>query len=212
MGINLQIITLFILFLIIELCSCMWASALQYNRTAIIGHWQIWRLLSGHFTHWDYEHLFWDASAFLIASFLLYRVSLFQFIFVLLFSLLFISLWILLLNPAVELYRGLSGLDVALFFFLSLSVIFSSLKKRRYTGMSAGMMFLSFLIMKLGYEFFSGKMLFVRDLTGNKLLLSAHLAGAVAGTVCFLLFHLLYIEKYKKYILGKVWIRPEVSI
>ena len=197
MGINLQIITLFILFLIIELCSCLWAASLQYNRTAIIDHWQIWRFLTGHFTHWNYEHLFWDAFAFLIASFLLFRISLFQFIFVLLFSLLFISLWIFLFNPAVELYRGLSGVDVALFFFLSLSVILFSLKKRKYTGMSVGILFLSFLIMKLGYEFFSGRMLFVRELPGNRLLLSAHLAGAVAGTVYFLLFYLLHIEKYK---------------
>ena len=198
MGINLQIIILFLLFLIIELCSCIWASALQYNRTAIIDHWQIWRILTGHFTHWNYEHLFWDTFAFLIASFLLFRISLFQFIFVLLFSLLFISLWILFFNPEVKLYRGLSGVDVALFFFLSLSVIRFSIKKKKYTGMAVGIVFLLFLIMKLGYEFFSGEMLFVGNLSGRKLLLSAHFSGAVAGIICFLLFYLLHIEIHKK--------------
>ena len=198
MGINLQVITFLILFLIIELCSCLWPVALQYNRTAIIGHWQLWRLFTGHFTHWNYEHLYWDAFTFLIASFLLFRISLIQFIFVLLFSLLFISVWILFLNPEVKLYRGLSGVDIALFFSLSLSLIFSSLKKRRYTGMSTGIIFLSFLIIKLGYEFFSGKMLFVTNQTGRKLLLSAHCAGAIAGIICFILFYLIHIEIYKQ--------------
>ena len=198
MGINLQVIAFFIIFLIIELCSCMWAPVLQYNRTAIIDHGQLWRLFTGHFTHWNYEHLAWDTFAFLIASFLLIRLSLFQFIFVLLFSLLFISLWIFIFNPSVEFYRGLSGVDVAMFFSLSLSIILFSLKKRRYTGMISGILFLLFMIIKLGYEFFLFYMLFVRNIAGRKLLLSAHFAGALAGVICFLIFYLLNLEKDKR--------------
>ena len=192
---NLQMVVLFILFIILELCSSCFGAVFQYNRTAVIDHWQFWRLLTAHFTHWNYEHLFWDASAFLIASFLLLRFSVLQFCIMLLFSLVFISVWILIFNPDVNLYRGLSGVDVSLFFFLSLSIMLFSWKKRRRTGVIAGIIFLSLLIMKAGYEFFSGEMLFVRNLPGRRVLLSAHLAGAFAGTVSFIFLHLVHLEK-----------------
>ena len=194
------LVCLSVLFFIIEVSSFLWGSALQYDRTGIVEHSQFWRLFTGHFTHWGVEHFIWDASAFLIASFLLLRVSCFKLVFVILFSILFISLWILFFNPAVKYYRGLSGVDEALFFFLTLSVIFFSIKNRSYTACFTGILFLSFLSIKLGYEFLSGKMLFVGDRSGGKLLLSAHVAGAAAGVICFALFDLLHIETFRQHI------------
>ena len=199
----LYLIYLSLLFCIIEVSSFLWGSALQYDRIGILEHSQFWRLLSGHFTHWGCEHFIWDALAFLIASFVLLRISFFKLIFVILFSILFISLWILCFDPSVRYYRGLSGVDEALFFFLTLSVIFFSIKNRSYTACLTGIIFLSFLSIKLGYEFFSGKMLFVGNISGAKLLLSAHFAGAVAGVICFALLDLLHIETCRQNVVAQ---------
>ena len=41
------------------------AEAWEYNREAILhGEWG--RLLTGHLTHWNFDHLFWDAATFLL--------------------------------------------------------------------------------------------------------------------------------------------------
>ena len=41
------------------------AEAWEYNREAILhGEWS--RILTGHLTHWNLDHLFWDATTFLL--------------------------------------------------------------------------------------------------------------------------------------------------
>ena len=40
-----------------------WAAAWQYERAAIAaGQW--WRMLTGHLTHWNMDHLLWDVLMF----------------------------------------------------------------------------------------------------------------------------------------------------
>ncbi len=71
-----------------------------------------WRLLTGHFTHWTADHLQWDLLVFVALAILFppRRLG------VLLFSTaLLVSLGVILLHPQLPSYRGLSGLDSALF-------------------------------------------------------------------------------------------------
>jgi hypothetical protein len=42
-------------------------SWLEFNRPAIL-HGEIWRTLTGHFTHWTASHLFWDIIVFLVLA------------------------------------------------------------------------------------------------------------------------------------------------
>ena len=40
---------------------------MQYDRSAIAAG-EAWRLLTGHWTHWSLEHLFWSGGAFLLLA------------------------------------------------------------------------------------------------------------------------------------------------
>ena len=49
-------------------CAVHWVpgadAALQYSRAAL-AQGEIWRTVTGHWTHWSFELLFWDVAAFI---------------------------------------------------------------------------------------------------------------------------------------------------
>jgi rhomboid family GlyGly-CTERM serine protease len=156
--------------------------ALQFDRTAIIDHWQLWRLLTCHITHWSAEHCFWDLLAFAGAWFALAPRHPKTLWMLPLSSSLLISLWILLFNQEVEIYRGLSGVDVAMFAFLAPCYILRFSKEMRWSRLSAAILLALALAAKLAYEYSTGEALFAG---GGPVLFSAHLAGAFSGALCF---------------------------
>ena len=48
------------------------AGALQYDRGAIAAG-QVWRIITGHFTHWSADHLSWDVAVFAVLGLLAER-------------------------------------------------------------------------------------------------------------------------------------------
>ena len=48
------------------------SESLQFDREAVAGG-EIWRIVTGHFCHWNFDHLFWDLSMFLILGAMLER-------------------------------------------------------------------------------------------------------------------------------------------
>lgn len=88
-------------------------AVLEYQRVAVL-HGEVWRLLTCHWVHWSPEHLQWDlvASLGLVVA---CRAHLRQAAAALAASSLAIPLAILVLQPRLATYRGLSGLESALF-------------------------------------------------------------------------------------------------
>jgi rhomboid family GlyGly-CTERM serine protease len=172
------------------------AVSLQFDRKAILDQFQLWRIITCHLTHWNYEHYFWDMFAFVIAAYALLRLSPGHFWPILLIAPIFISIWILVFNPDVRLYRGFSGVDMALFVFLALSFANCFANKRQWYRMLASILLLLGLTAKIAYESLSGNMLFISDNISGNLLLSAHIAGSLTGLVYFL-FRLYAISRLK---------------
>ena len=159
--------------------------ALQFDRTAIVDNLQLWRLVTCHMTHWSADHWFWDIVAFMVAGLGMLRISPTRLWTLLPFAALFISLWILIFNSEVLFCRGLSGVDMAMFVLLALSLARRFAYKKQWPRMVAAILLLLALTAKLAYESFSGDMLFVGG--EGKLLISAHIAGMLSGVICFLL-------------------------
>jgi len=96
-------------------------SALQYDRDRI-GAGEIDRLVSCHWTHFSADHLFWDVATFLILGIACERRGRGRMLATLLLAALVIPLGLLICQPSMHVYRGLSGLDSALFALLCVSV------------------------------------------------------------------------------------------
>lgn len=90
------------------------STLLQFDRAALVrGH--LWRLVTCHFVHFNASHVLWDVAAFALLAGLLPRLSMRSWSALLGSSALVISAGVCLLQPQFEFYRGLSGLDCALF-------------------------------------------------------------------------------------------------
>jgi rhomboid family GlyGly-CTERM serine protease len=89
-------------------------TALEFDRTAIRSG-EIWRLLTGHLVHFDRSHLLWDLAGFALLVPWLRSWTWRQWAVLLGGAALFIAGGVLLLQPHFQTYRGLSGIDSALF-------------------------------------------------------------------------------------------------
>lgn len=159
---------------------------LQFDRAAVIRG-ELWRLFTGHLVHFDRSHLLWDAAAFAALASLLRTLSWPRWLVLLLGSSLAISVGILVLPPHFGFYRGLSGLDSALFAAaLALRWRNARLNRDRPTALLLAILATLFLA-KCGYEISAHAAIF--DRTALYLPApAAHLIGALIGTVVVLLF------------------------
>ena len=88
-------------------CSTGLAEALQWQRSAGSGV----RWLTSHLCHWSWNHLAWDVFAFGLLSLLSLRVAPSRYLPCLLAAAMLIPLEILINQPMLDSYRGLSGID-----------------------------------------------------------------------------------------------------
>ena len=86
----------------------------QYDRAAIAAG-QAWRLLTCHWTHWSLDHLIWDVVAFVVLLGLGWSTNPRRVLLTLGLAAAAIPLAVGIAMPGMQLYRGLSGLDSALF-------------------------------------------------------------------------------------------------
>lgn len=159
---------------------------LQYDRSALAeGEW--WRSLTGHLTHWNRDHLFWDLSVFVILGTLCERTSRRSFAAAMAASALLIPLAVWVFHPGMDLYRGLSGIDSALYLTAGVCLLRERGSVRGVPGLFVMAVVLTAFCFKIGYEFFTGQTVFVADQTGFVPVPVAHLAGAAAGAAVALL-------------------------
>jgi rhomboid family GlyGly-CTERM serine protease len=159
------------------------SEVMQYDRSAIAaGQW--WRLVTGHFSHWSCDHLFWDLLMFLTVGVIIsnWRVWLSAVI----GSLAAISLVLWTRFPDLLTYRGLSGIDTALFTVVVLGLLRSAWMRRDWAMAAIASACAVGLAAKLAYESITGHCLFVDDSqAGFVPVVAAHVTGAMVGLAVF---------------------------
>lgn len=159
-----------------------WAAAWQYERAAIAaGQW--WRMLTGHLTHWNMDHLLWDVVMFVVLGVLVERRGHWRLAGISLLSALGISLTAWLAQPDLPSYRGLSGIDTALFVYLACRLLEDAWHDRHWAALVLPTAFLAGFALKLGYEVVTGRTLFVAADAGFVVVALAHVVGASVGAV-----------------------------
>jgi rhomboid family GlyGly-CTERM serine protease len=146
---------------------------LELDRAAV-ARGEVWRLLTGHWTHWTPDHLLWDSLAFLVLAALCEaRISRKRLLAAVAGSALAVSasIWFL---PGIERYRGLSGIDSALFVLLAVTL----LRERR--SPLAGLALAAFLA-KAAWEVSTGSTLFTETQGAFVPVPLAHLIGGGWG-------------------------------
>ena len=139
----------------------------QYDRAAIL-HGEVWRLVTGHFSHWSSSHLAWDLLAFVILGTICERRR-GVFVAVVIATAWIVSLFLLVACPEVTMYRGLSAIDSALWIW----AVFIIGERR----VSLALALLSLFIGKVMIES-TGMALFVDGVT---ILPVIHLLGGAIG-------------------------------
>jgi rhomboid family GlyGly-CTERM serine protease len=158
-----------------------WIASLELDRAALAAG-ELWRLFTAHLTHYSLEHLVLDVLAFLVLGIACESREPRRARWTLAASALVISVGVLLLDPGMQRYRGLSGLDSALFALLFTSLLRDHDRrgKARLLLWIPGLLFLA----KIGYEAVMGTAVFLdSSAAGFAPAPLAHLLGAACGLV-----------------------------
>jgi rhomboid family GlyGly-CTERM serine protease len=169
------------LFAVLILLVPGWADGLQYDRQAIASG-QVWRLLTGNLTHWNTEHAFWDVLMFVVLGVMIEGDGRRRFVLLCLAAALGISLTTWFGHPDVQRYRGLSGIDTALFVYLAYSLLFRAWQHRRWSEALIPAVLLVGFSARLLYEAATGAGIFVdTSRAGFTVLAVTHVAGTLIG-------------------------------
>jgi len=159
---------------------------MAFDRAEIAGG-QYWRLLAGHLTHCNREHLLWDVLMFGILGAMIERRSRGWFLATFLGSAAAISLALWFGQAGIEHYRGLSGIDSALFTFAMLMMLDEARQARRSIAVWAIVALGTGFAAKIGWEAATGSTLFVdSSRAGFVPLPLAHVVGGIVGVVAWL--------------------------
>jgi rhomboid family GlyGly-CTERM serine protease len=163
------------------------AGSLQYDRDAI-ARGEVWRLVTSHFTHWSGDHFFWDTLAFAVLGWQCERNGLGSFLRCVGVSAFLIPLTLWFALPQMATYRGLSGIDSALFALLATRVVREAASDKNWLKLGvAGIVSVGFAS-KIGFELSTGTTLFVDSAaTGLIPVPLAHVVGGIVGIACGLL-------------------------
>ncbi len=150
------------------------ASHLEFARTLAAA--QPWRILGCHLVHWNASHLFWDVLTLAVLGTWCERFARTRLVVAVTVSALSIPPAVALLVPALESYRGLSGIDAALCALLGVQLLRTPGAVRWCAGVALGG-----LLLKACYEYATGQTLFAAAGGSFVPVPLAHLVGGAAG-------------------------------
>lgn len=156
------------------------ASSLEFSREAIAAG-QVWRLITGHLAHFSSDHLRWDLLVFLALGTLVELRSRAHFVACCVVGAGLISGLVWLMQPWLVSYRGLSGIDSALFVYVMLDVLVLAGREGRWLVALTAFAGLALFCAKVGFEFATGTTVFVAPDAAFSPVPLAHVAGAVVG-------------------------------
>jgi rhomboid family GlyGly-CTERM serine protease len=155
-------------------------TSLQYDRAAIAAG-EFWRLITGHWAHWSFDHFLWCAITFVALGAICERLNRPGFILSLALSAVIIPVFCWFVDPGMHFYRGLSGLCSSIFVVASIQMVRKARTEQDLPGVLlpavAGFLFIA----KTLFEFISGQALFVHSTDVFTPVPLAHLAGALVG-------------------------------
>jgi rhomboid family GlyGly-CTERM serine protease len=159
------------------------SEALQYDRVLITAG-EVWRVVTCHLTHWNIEHLQWDVLMFVVLGAVCELRNPKRMRLCLVIGALAVSATVVCFFPNVNQYRGLSGIDTALFTLLAVQLYSDARRDQNVPlTLATGGMLLGF-VAKTAYEAIAGATIFVDDQTAGFVpLVWDHVAGAAAGAV-----------------------------
>jgi len=156
-------------------------AGLAYQRDSIAAG-EVWRFITGHFVHWSHGHLLWDVGTFLALGVACEQRSRERLLACLVASVIAIPGVVWFLLPELELYGGLSGIDVALFTLLGAELVRDQWERGSAAAMAIALVLGLAVALKIGFEMTNGGTVFVGDLApGIVSVPLAHLAGALIG-------------------------------
>jgi rhomboid family GlyGly-CTERM serine protease len=154
-----------------------------YDRASIACG-EAWRLVTGHLTHWSADHLGWDLVMFAGLGAMIEGRGRWGLVRTLLLSAIAISAALWLWRPDVQQYRGLSGIDSALFTFIAVSLLCEARQAKRAINAWVLAALIFGFVAKIGYELTTGATLFVDSSSaGFTPLPLVHAVGGVSGAI-----------------------------
>lgn len=153
---------------------------LRYSRAEILESGQWWRIITGNLVHLGYPHLLLNLAGLAMITLLLsHSLSVRQWVFTGLISMLGVSFGLLLFDPHLIWYVGLSG---ALYGLL-LGGAIAEFKNQKLTACLIG----GYTIGKVIWEQIYGAAVSSESITGGDVIVNAHLYGMIAGGCAVLL-------------------------
>lgn len=144
-----------------------------------------WTVITSHLTHWTNEQFFWGIAVFIPLGIACERRCRTRFLLALSGSAVAIPLTVGALAPAIGAYRGVSGLDSALFALLACSVAGERRSGDRATLFLVGAAAAGFGG-KIAFELATGSAVFATQLgAGIVPVPLAHAVGAAAGVIAY---------------------------
>lgn len=166
----------------------MLAEASQLNRGAVLAG-ERWQILTCHLTHWNLDHLFWDVLVFAGLGVICERRDRVSWAICVGGSTIAIPLGLLVLCPEMATYRGLSGLDSAIFALFIIQSLKDSWRRSDRSGMLVYSAVSLGFAAKLAFESLTHSTFFVdSSAAGFVPIVEAHVLGAVIGAlvgICF---------------------------
>jgi len=154
-------------------------ATLQLERERLLAG-ELWRLVTCHMTHWTGEHLAFDLFAFALLLWLCLQRSVARTAVTLAAAAVAVPLTVLAAHPELTLYRGLSGLDSALFVLLGTLLLREGLRTRRTALTLTAALALVAFAAKVVFELTTGGAVFAAS-GGFVPVPVAHVAGALVG-------------------------------
>ena len=153
---------------------------------SLIQQGEIWRLITGNFTHTNLLHLMMNAAALTVFCFIFKDILNPKKLWLLLFSISLLTGSFLLLS-AMQSYVGLSGVLHGLFIWAAIEDI----KQQRNTGW----LLLIGVLAKIAWEQYFGASTSTISLINAKVATEAHLIGALSGGMLQLVNYILMFNK-----------------
>ena len=180
-----HVLWLFLFVLCFSLQSAGMINTLQFDR-GLIGQGHYWLLLTGHLVHLNWVHWALNmAGLVIVAVFFSLYGNIIDWLFVLLFSAVVIGLGLYWFHPELVWYVGLSGVLHGLF-------VYGAIREIRFYPIS-GYVLVALLSGKLFWEYMNGPMPGSEEMTGGRVVVEAHLYGAIAGLAAIFLTYPLHL-------------------
>lgn len=151
---------------------------------------ELWRIVTCHLTHWNFEHLQWDLLMFIVLGALCEWRSPGRMRVCIIVSALAVSSLVWIAFPNITTYRGLSGIDTALFTLLAFSLLSDGIRDHNLTLVATtGALILGFLA-KTSYEAIASHAYFVdQTAAGFEVLVWDHIVAGAAGACIAFTWH-----------------------